>query len=123
MLRLRWLASHFAEGPQAVSDASARLDAAQRRLREQTPQSPLPVYLTAEEVAGAARCEVKAVRRAIHAGALRASRPNKRWLILPDDARAWIEARPASHTPRPPRRRRGTPGNVTKLREMERQAG
>jgi excisionase family DNA binding protein len=49
--------------------------------------------LTVQEVAELARCEHKAIRRAIRQGALRAYRPTKRLLIREDDAKAWIESR------------------------------
>jgi excisionase family DNA binding protein len=48
-------------------------------------------YLTVQEVAKLARCEHKAIRRAIHAGGLRAFQPGGKILIRESDARAWIE--------------------------------
>lgn len=86
-----------------------------------------PAYLTVREVAALARCEHKAVRRAIAAGRLIAFQPAKKLLIREDDARAWIEGRPAhaeAPAPRPGRRRHAPsgPGAVAKLREIERQA-
>jgi len=88
-------------------------------------------YLTVQEVAEPARCEHKAVRRAIRQGALRAFRPAKRLLIREDDARAWIESRmvvatPTSSPALPSARARSTSrprvGSVAALREMEREA-
>jgi excisionase family DNA binding protein len=82
-------------------------------------------YLTVQEVAALARCEHKAVRRAIANGQLSAFRPAKRLLIRDDDAHAWIEGRPAfkpNAAPKP----RGRTGqrerdSVAKLRDLERQ--
>lgn len=87
-----------------------------------------PAYLTVREVAALARCEHKAVRRAIAAGHLIAFQPAKKLLIREDDARAWIEGRPASAPARAPHRgirrvRPAGPGAVAKLREIEREAG
>lgn len=86
-----------------------------------------PLYLTVREVAALARCEHKAVRRAIADGRLIAFQPAKKLLVREADARTWIEGRPAStHAPEPRpghRRRRPTgPGSVAKLREIERTA-
>jgi excisionase family DNA binding protein len=88
-------------------------------------------YLTVVEVAELARCEHKAVRRAIRQGALRAFQPAKRLLIREEDARAWIESRVVAATPpsspRPASARasstsRHGPGSVAALREIERKA-
>jgi excisionase family DNA binding protein len=86
-------------------------------------------YLTVHEVAQLARCEHKAVRRAIRQGALRAFQPAKRLLIREDDATAWIESRVVVATPTPsaPSARsrsisRPRVGSVAALREMEREA-
>jgi excisionase family DNA binding protein len=88
-------------------------------------------YLTVQEVAQLARCEHKAVRRAIRLGALRAFQPAKRLLIREDDATAWIENRVVVATPTstpsvPSARSRSTSrprvGSVAALREMEREA-
>lgn len=92
-----------------------------------SPVRETPAYLTVREVAALARCEHKAVRRAIAAGRLPAFQPAKRLLIREDDARAWIEGRPAhaaAPAPRPPRHRhrRPGPGSVATLREIEREA-
>lgn len=95
--------------------------------------TPVTVYLTVREVATMARCEHKAVRRAIAAGRLRAFRPTNRLLIREDDASAWIEGRPVAVTvpPSSPRRATGRsgrtrqsqrPGSVADLREIERKA-
>ena len=73
-------------------------------------------YLTVQEVAELARCEHKAVRRAIRQGTLRAFRPTKRLLIREDDATAWIEGRlaadyePAIAAPPRPTRVTWSPG-------------
>jgi excisionase family DNA binding protein len=92
-----------------------------------SPVTDAPAYLTVQEVAALARCEHKAVRRAIAGGHLIAFQPAKKLLIREDDARAWIEGRPTSaqtRVPRPGRRRRGPsgPASVAKLREIEREA-
>ena len=88
-------------------------------------------YLTVQEVAELARCEHKAVRRAIRQGALRAFQPAKRLLIREDDARAWIESRLVAGTPTSSRRppspwpgstSRQRTGSVAALREIERKA-
>lgn len=91
----------------------------------------LPEYLTVKEVAELARCEHKAVRRAINAGLLQAFRPANKLLVREQDARAWVESRPLVVAPGPraearpalARRRRGRPtnGSVASLREIERQ--
>jgi len=98
------------------------LDRARERLRDQAGG-----YLTVPEVADLARCEHKAVRRAIATGQLVAFQPAQKLLVREADARAWIESRPVrarvppvEHAGRPVRRPR--PGSVTDLREMERQA-
>jgi excisionase family DNA binding protein len=83
------------------------------------------VYMTVEEVAQLARCEHRSVRRAIQSGRLQAFRPARRILVREDDARAWIESRPALLTsPQPPRRQRvtrtaGGPGSVARLKAIE----
>jgi excisionase family DNA binding protein len=90
-------------------------------------------YLTVREVADLARCEHKAVRRAISSGQLLAFRVAGRLLVREADARAWIEARPvtgrvdepvrtrlASKLSRPTRR--PLPGSVADLRTIEREA-
>ena len=87
-------------------------------------------YLTITEVAELARCEHKAVRRAIRHGALRAFQPAKRLLIREDDAKAWIESRvvgtptpsPSLPSPRPGSTSRQRTGSVAALREIERKA-
>ena len=88
-------------------------------------------YLTVDEVAELARCEHKAVRRAVRQGALRAFQPAKRLLIREDDARAWIESRPVAGTPprnpplpspRPGSTAPRRAGSVAALREIERKA-
>lgn len=88
-------------------------------------------YLTVQEVAELARCEHKAVRRAIRQGALRAFQPAKRLLIREDDARAWIENRivvgtptssPSQHSARSGSTSRPRVGSVAALREIERKA-
>ena len=84
-----------------------------------------------QEVAELARCEHKAVRRAIRDGALRAFRPTKRLLIRQDDATAWIESRMVAGwrepgvrlpSPRVGAKSDARAGSVASLREIERQA-
>jgi excisionase family DNA binding protein len=92
----------------------------------------MTVYLTVREVAAMARCEHKAVRRAITRGQLQAFRPANKLLIREDDAEAWIEDRPAQADSRAkpsPRRDPLRPtmgsqrvGSVAELREIERKA-
>ena len=98
------------------------LDRVRERVRDQAGG-----YLTVPEVADLARCEHKAVRRAIATGQLVAFQPAQKLLVREADARAWIESRPVprrvlqvEHTRRPGRRPR--PGSVADLREMEREA-
>jgi excisionase family DNA binding protein len=89
------------------------------------------IYLTVREVAELARCEHKAVRRAITSGRLRAFRPTNRILIRQDDARTWIEGRPAAIAPSQPQPARAAPlthravqsqhhSSVADLKEIER---
>jgi excisionase family DNA binding protein len=85
-------------------------------------------YLTVREVAELARCEHKAVRRAITDGRLRAFQPANRFLIREVDARAWIEGRLAAEPAEPSSRPRRTPnparaarGSVADLKAIERQ--
>ena len=86
-----------------------------------------PLYLTVKEVAALARCEHKAVRRAIHLGHLQAFQPANKLLVREDDAHAWIQSRPLRIEPpdqRSPRPRRGglpAAEHVAKLRDLERQ--
>ena len=98
------------------------LDRARERLRDRGGG-----YLTVPEVADLARCEHKAVRRAIATGQLVAFQPAQKLLVREADARAWIESRPVrarvqqvEHARRPGLRPRS--GSVSDLREMERQA-
>jgi excisionase family DNA binding protein len=88
-------------------------------------------YLTVREVAELARCEHKAVRRAISQGALRAFRPTRRLLIRAEDAEAWIESCLVAESPsrhsgtklaQPPRGRSRDAGSVASLRAVEREA-
>lgn len=90
-------------------------------------------YLTVREVAELARCEHKAVRRAIGSGQLLAFRVAGRLLVREVDALAWIEAQPAatSSDVRVARRLpvkgrrpsvRPVPGSVADLRAIEREA-
>lgn len=85
-------------------------------------------YLTVKEVATLARCEHKAVRRAIHEGQLQAFQPANKLLVREQDAHAWIQSRPPRFVPGAPSpparaRRRNSPaaGNVARLRELEQQ--
>lgn len=98
------------------------LDRARERLRDQAGG-----YLTVPEVADLARCEHKAVRRAIATGQMVAFQPAQKLLVREVDARAWIESRPVRAPVQQvehPRRtgRRPRPGSIADLREMERQA-
>ena len=110
----------------SASETSEALDQARDRLREQA----LGGYLTVPEAADLARCEHKAVRRAIASGLLVAFRPARKLLVRELDARAWIESRPArvaavapQHARRPGRQRsRPRPGSVDNLLRMEREA-
>lgn len=94
-------------------------------------QGSVDRYLTVQEVAELARCEHKAVRRAINQGALRAFRPTKRLLIRADDAESWIESCIVAETPSrgsanklapPARGRKRGAGSVASLLEIEREA-
>ena len=84
---------------------------------------------TVDEVAQLARCEHRSVRRAIRSGRLRAFRSTRKILIREDDARAWIESRPALDPPRQPARRppaprpAGGPGTVARLKAIELSGG
>lgn len=110
----------------SVSDTSEQLVQARDRLREQA----LGGYLTVSEVADLARCEHKAVRRAIAMGLLVAFRPAQKLLVREMDARAWIESRPVraaavapEHARRPGRRRsQPQPGSVDDLLRIEQEA-
>ena len=109
-----------------MTEISDPLDRAPERRRDNVPwQSP---YLTIPEVAALARCEHKAIRNAIHAGALPAFRPAQRLLVREQDARAWIESRPVSRSAPAPRgfraraRRHVRVGSVARLLEIERGA-
>jgi excisionase family DNA binding protein len=90
---------------------------------------PQPRYLTVREVAALARCEHKAVRRAIHLGHLKAFQPANKLLVRQQDAQAWVESRPwqapsSGIRPGQPTRHRpsnAAAGSVAKLREIERQ--
>ncbi len=90
-------------------------------------EQPAGAYLTVREVAQLARCEHKAVRRAIAAGRLPAIQPVRAILVREHDARAWIEARPvAARHPAPARataRQRKPPaagvGSVSHLKATE----
>jgi hypothetical protein len=66
-------------------------------------------YLTVREVADLARCEHKAVRRAIASGRLLAFRVAARLLVRETDARSWIEARPVTTSENAPIRTRLSP--------------
>lgn len=87
-------------------------------------------YLTVREVAELARCEHKAVRRAIQDGRLSAFQPAHKLLIRAEVAYAWIESRPAAsgftehQSRRAPSRvvRRAQPGSVADLKEIEQRA-
>jgi excisionase family DNA binding protein len=73
-------------------------------------EATAPSYLTVKEVVELARCEHKAVRRAIHLGYLQAFRPTNKLLIRESDAHAWIQSRSRRTVPtaaRPAQLRRG----------------
>lgn len=85
------------------------------------------VYLTVQEVAELARCEHKAVRRAISQGRLTAFRPAHKILVREEDARAWIEGQcvsgQAARTSRLSPRRQANhvadrPGSVADLKAI-----
>jgi hypothetical protein len=107
--------------------SAENLDAARDRLRAQAAASR-PTMLTVPEVAEFARCEHKAVRRAIHDGLLPAFETNRRLVIDEADAIAWVKSRPvrtgqspASRPQRPRSTRNGAePGSAQALREIQR---
>lgn len=94
------------------------LDAARERLQGRAPSPYLDVF----EVAEFARCEHKAVRKAIHEGRLPAFATNRKLLVHQEDARAWVESRPARalERPRPATRRpaRAVTASVAELRQI-----
>jgi excisionase family DNA binding protein len=84
-------------------------------------------YLTIREVAELARCEHKAVRRAITDGRLRAFQPANRLLVREEDALTWIEgslpavpAEPSPQRRRTPRPSHSGRGSVADLKAIER---
>lgn len=89
--------------------------------------APASAYLTVQEVAALARCEHKAVRRAIHLGQLQAFQPANKLLVREQDAHAWIQSRgprvavPAERPREPRRHGPAAAGSVAKLRHLERQ--
>jgi excisionase family DNA binding protein len=100
-------------------------------LRASRVNDSVDTYLTVREVAAIARCEHKAVRRAIAAGRLRAFQPANKLLIRKSDVYAWIEAQSAETkgpspsrglAPIQPRAARATQavGSVAELRAIER---
>jgi hypothetical protein len=106
-----------------MTEISASLDSARDRLREQAQASP---YLTVPEVAQLARCEHKAVRKAVHDGLLPAFNPERKLLIRATDAVSWIESRPVRAGTRSqaparsrPRARSVTPGEPGALRQLD----
>ncbi len=109
----------------SAGELSGVSDQARDHLRQQTSGG----YLTVPEVAALARCEHKAVRRAIASGLLVAFRPAHKLLVRELDARAWIESRPVrvsavttEHARRPGgRRSRPRPGTVDDLLRIERE--
>jgi hypothetical protein len=118
-----------------ASEINQDLDGARERLRAQAEADladELPKMVTVQEVADYARCEHKAVRKAIHEGQLQAFDRNRKLVIRVRDAIAWVESRPARVTtptpsPTPPRapsssrkRRSSAPGSVQALREIQR---
>jgi excisionase family DNA binding protein len=98
-----------------VSDLSQALHQAQERLRGEA-SAP---YLTLPEACELARCEHKALRRAVRSGVLAAFSPAGKLLFREADVREWIESRPArGELPRQARRTRAAPGSVEDLREI-----
>jgi excisionase family DNA binding protein len=90
-------------------------------------------YLTIEGVAKFAHCSVKTVRRAIAARELQAFKPGARLVVRQEDARKWIESRPARSSEsrsrpsdglfsKPRDRAREQAGSVSRLRQIEREA-
>jgi excisionase family DNA binding protein len=84
-------------------------------------------YLTVPEVAELARCEHKAVRRAIHSGALEAFQVAGRILVREEAVHAWVMSRPVARSGAPrassaagpaPQRRRSEVGSVDALRKL-----
>lgn len=73
--------------------------------------------LTAEELATIAHVEPWAIREECRIGKLRASKRRGKWLIEPEDARAWFEDGVASAAERPERRRAPAP-EYGSLREL-----
>lgn len=53
---------------------------------------PLPVFLTAAEVADRLRVNVREVHVWCKTGILRATKPRKSWLITPEHLQAFIDA-------------------------------
>jgi hypothetical protein len=106
------------------------MSAASNHERDHPREQSLGGYLTVPEVADLARCEHKAVRRAIASGLLVAFRPAHKLLIRELDALAWIESRPVvvaaaapEHARHPGRQRsRPRPGSVDDLLRIEREA-
>lgn len=95
----------------------SNIDAARERLQGRAPSPYLDVF----EVAEFARCEHKAVRKAIHEGRLPAFATNRKLLVHQEDARAWVESRPArAEQPRPARRRAAAKmtASVAELRQI-----
>ena len=89
-------------------------------------------FLTVREAAAIARCEHKAVRRAVASGRLPAFQPAHKLLVREEDVYRWIEDRPVSprltpdaasgsRRPRAGMQSNG-PGSVSNLREIERKA-
>ena len=74
--------------------SASEMSAASNQERDHPREQSLGGYLTVPEVAELARCEHKAVRRAIASGLLIAFRPAHKLLVRELDARAWIESRP-----------------------------
>lgn len=89
-------------------------------------------FLSAAEVARETGLSYDAVRRAINAGELRATRLRRRLLVRREWLEEWIEGgviSPAASAidlpprPRPPASTSAAPGSLARLRDLEHRAG
>ena len=62
-----------------------------------TTDAPAPLYLTPKQAANAAQISATAIYEALADGDLRGWKRGNRWLITPDDLRAWVEATSTSN--------------------------
>jgi excisionase family DNA binding protein len=78
--------------------------------------------MTVAEVARQARFSTKTVLRALQAGELVGSKVRSRWVIWPDDFRAWIDAgrRPSASSGRSLHEASGPVGSSERLLAIER---